>query len=759
MNETSKCRAKRLAAGHFDKYLRGRGIDIGCGDDKLVVESGEVDGWDVGDGDAMVMASVADETYDFVYSSHCLEHMGDVRDALFNWGRICKTGGHLYFVVPEFVLYEKMQFPSVWNHDHKQTFSFYIGRDKVSRDNHFHHSDVVAILEDIGLKVELVELQDDGYDYNVGPSADQTRAGAMAQILFVAKKTEPCQGGQHGADQWVLGKYRSGFFVDAGCFDGTQISNTLRLERMGWRGICIDAFPRNFSARKRSQVVQAVLSGRDGEEVDFTISSIPEISGISEHLCDTGWERFPHEKVRLRTRRLQDILDELNAPRFIEYLNMDIEGCELDVLSSFPFERYRFGCISVEHNYHWERKAAIRKILESNGYRLEREIETDDWYSAEEKMKKIGLCMIVKDEERIIRRCLDSVKPMIDYALVVDTGSSDNTISVVNDWLKSNNIPGEVVFEPWRGFASARSFALSRIRDQSHIDYALMIDADEVLRYDPGFDIRGFKSSMSMDLYNIRCRMGSIEYDRNSITRNSKPFFYKGVLHEFLECGEPIEGRGLVPGVVNHPIQDSARNNDPEKYRRDAAALSEAIKSESDPFMLSRYTFYLAQSLRDCGDHGAALHWYLKRSEQGFWDQEVYVSLLQAARLKEELGYPHEDIVQSYLRAHEVRPERIEAIHGAVSFCRRNGRAQQAYILSKHALAMPVDKSGLFAEPWMWDFGILDEFSISCYWAHRFKEGHEATKRLMEIAPESEKSRVARNLQFFEEKLDPRDRG
>lgn len=756
MNETSKCRKKRLSAGHFDKYLRGRGVDIGCGNDKLVVESGEVDGWDVGDGDAAHMRSVADETYDFVYSSHCLEHVESVHDALFNWGRICKTGGYLYFVVPEFVLYEKMQFPSVWNYDHKQTFSFYITRAQVGRENHFHHSDVSAILSRLGFEVKVVELEDDGFDYDAGPQADQTRAGAMAHIMFVARKRETSPGGQHGADLWVLSRHQTGFFVDAGCFDGSYISNTNRLERLGWSGICIDAFPRNFSDRPRSKVVQAVLSSESGSEVEFTVSSIPEISGISSHMCDTGWEKFPNERVRLRTSRLQDILDEHGAPRFIEYLNLDIEGGELEVLSSFPFDRYQFGCISVEHNYRMERKSKIRSLLESHGYRLDREVETDDFYVLENSMKRIGLCMIVKDESKIIARCLDSVRPMIDYALVVDTGSSDDTIQVIEDWLRRNSIPGEVVSEPWRGFAHARSFALARLREKTHIDYALMIDADEVLRYEPGCDVRVFKRGMNKDLYNIRCRMGSIEYDRTSVTKNTKPFFYRGVVHEFLDCGEKIETRDVVPGLFNVPVQDSARNHDPQKYKKDAEALAEALKTETDKFMQSRYTFYLAQSLRDAGDNGASLHWYLRRAEMGMWDQEVYISLLQAARIKEQLEYPHDDVVQSYMRAHEVRPERIESLHGAVSFCRRNGRCEQAYLISKHALSMPVDNSGLFVEPWIWKFGMLDEFSISCYWTKRFSEGLEAANRLLELMPESDRQRIARNIEFLKKGLGSR---
>ena len=91
-------------------------------------------------------------------------------------------------------------------------------------------------------------------------------------------------------------------------------------------------------------------------------------------------------------------------------------------------------------------------------------------------MKTIGLCMIVKNEAHVIERCLESVKRLLDYVLIVDTGSDDGTPQVIYNWLNSNNIKGEVVIEPWKNFAYNRTFALKKLREQDWIDYALMID-------------------------------------------------------------------------------------------------------------------------------------------------------------------------------------------------------------------------------------------------------------------------------------------
>src|ERR1700746_1334791 len=109
--ETSKCYPRRRERGDFKRYLTGEGIDVGCGDDPLRIEEGSVRGYDRLDGDALYMTGVPGEGYDFVYSSHCLEHMRDVKLALTNWLRILKPGGILYVVVPDFELYEKRRWP------------------------------------------------------------------------------------------------------------------------------------------------------------------------------------------------------------------------------------------------------------------------------------------------------------------------------------------------------------------------------------------------------------------------------------------------------------------------------------------------------------------------------------------------------------------------------------------------------------------------------------------------------------------------
>jgi len=119
VKESSKARTRREQAGFFEKYCQGQGIDIGHGGDKLLPECL---GWDFEDGDAEEMAGVTDQSFNFVYSSHNLEHLYNVEKALLNWWRILKAGGYLILFLPHRDLFEKRRTLPSSVHDHRHYF-------------------------------------------------------------------------------------------------------------------------------------------------------------------------------------------------------------------------------------------------------------------------------------------------------------------------------------------------------------------------------------------------------------------------------------------------------------------------------------------------------------------------------------------------------------------------------------------------------------------------------------------------------------
>jgi len=178
---------------------------------------------------------------------------------------------------------------------------------------------------------------------------------------------------QVGQDVWVqsiLGNKRNGYFVELGASDGIYLSNTYFFEKeLGWNGICIEPNP-NFHSRlhlnRKSHISHYCVSSVNDKDLEF---------GLCEHASGTLVTAGPFttskEIISVKTKTLDSILTSFNAPSIIDYLSLDVEGHEMEVLKNFPFHTYRFNCITVEHNEpHTGPKMQmdLRELLTSNGY-------------------------------------------------------------------------------------------------------------------------------------------------------------------------------------------------------------------------------------------------------------------------------------------------------------------------------------------------------------------------------------------------------
>lgn len=191
MNETSKAVMRRVHDQRFaTRYFVGDGIDIGSGDDPLSAYQylfplmKSCRSWDKADGDAMYLEGIEDESFDFVHSSHCLEHLANPDRAIENWVRVLKRRGHLIVTVPDEDLYEQGTFPSTYNPEHEYTFTIWKLPKGVSV-NLFSLLRVLAVrgIIDI-LKIELLDAT---YEYGAD-RRDQTLGIAESAIEFIVRK-------------------------------------------------------------------------------------------------------------------------------------------------------------------------------------------------------------------------------------------------------------------------------------------------------------------------------------------------------------------------------------------------------------------------------------------------------------------------------------------------------------------------------------------------------------------------------------------
>ena len=175
-------------------------------------------------------------------------------------------------------------------------------------------------------------------------------------------------------DKWVnsvLGNKQDGFFVELGASNGVELSNTLFFERfLGWNGICIEPNPKfkdELSKNRKCHICNFCVSSIDDRELDFSVC------GYTSGLIETAGP-FTKKKdsiIKVKTKTMESILKMYNTPNVIDYLSLDVEGHEYEILKTFPFDKYIIKCITVEHNEPHtgpEMRYKIRDILVKNGY-------------------------------------------------------------------------------------------------------------------------------------------------------------------------------------------------------------------------------------------------------------------------------------------------------------------------------------------------------------------------------------------------------
>lgn len=371
------------------------------------------------------------------------------------------------------------------------------------------------------------------------------------------------------------------------------------------------------------------------------------------------------------------------------------------------------------------------------------------------KDQTISLClvMIVKDEEDTIKRCLTAVAPFIKYWVIVDTGSTDKTIDVINETMKELNIPGELHERPWVNFEVNRTESLNLAKGKC--DYRWIIDADDTFYTEPGVNpFAGLDNKP--DCYQISYKLSGLQYYRAQIVKSDQNWIYKGVLHEYLfldeESANPLQGQVKNCYVLADISPLKRASSLEEKYANDAKILEEALIKEPDN---SRYMFYLAQSYRDSNQLEKSIEAYKKRVQMGEWEEEVYYSLYMIAKISEKMGVDDETVTNLYSKAWEYRPTRLESVFHVMRKLRDQKRYLIAFAYGDLAIKTKGTSDILFIEPEIWQWRLLDEYSLAAYYIGNPEIAVEKTNAIInapffkDISKE-EQNRLRANLAFYQ---------
>jgi glycosyltransferase involved in cell wall biosynthesis len=315
---------------------------------------------------------------------------------------------------------------------------------------------------------------------------------------------------------------------------------------------------------------------------------------------------------------------------------------------------------------------------------------------------------ILKNEAAILPRCLASIIPYVDAAIIADTGSDDGTPALVRQAFEAAGKPVEVHHIEFRDFSQARNEALTLARSSAlSWDWALLSDADMELKVERS-DRTWLRPNGGM-AYDVEQVAGSTRYWNRRVLARAATGIYRSPTHEFLD----IPSGGRLSGVWFCDHADGA--NRPLKLTRDIILLQEALRIETNPGLMQRYHFYIGQSYYDLGQWEKASEYYRIRAGLGGYAEEAWYAQYRYALCMKHLGRKYQ-FVYGMLQAYEMRPQRAESRYELAKFYREMGGGNQRSLLFSESFEGELVKDSLFVDTYAYYPGIAEEFSICAYY-------------------------------------------
>lgn len=344
--------------------------------------------------------------------------------------------------------------------------------------------------------------------------------------------------------------------------------------------------------------------------------------------------------------------------------------------------------------------------------------------------------MIVKDEATVICRSLASVKPFINYWVIVDTGSTDGTQELIKDYM--SDIPGKLYQSHWVDFSYARNEALQFSRNKA--DYILFIDADEKFLPDPGFSFSFLKEDYYLGTFVIE---NGQQFQRVLSIKNSSYFFWIGSVHEMLVHAKKICHGVLVQGAKVAYLSGGYRSRDPLTFKKDAILLRDYLKEHPKD---SRSLFFLGITYERIGQLDLSLECFEKRVLMPESDQEVFFSVLSIGLIQMKQGKSPEVFLKTLEKAYCLNMTRPEPVYFIAKTFESQGKLSKAYdLLSPFVYSFNKEVIGYqtFFNMKLAEIEIPILYANICYRILKYKEAYSVFYKMLnhpEISFETKKS-------------------
>lgn len=378
-----------------------------------------------------------------------------------------------------------------------------------------------------------------------------------------------------------------------------------------------------------------------------------------------------------------------------------------------------------------------------------------------EKTPTICFITMCKNEEHCIKLTLESVYKYIDYWIVCDTGSTDNTCDIVKNFFNEKNIPGELFVDEWKGFDKNKSLMFERAYKKT--DFVLHLDADDFL-------VGNFNKNLLLeskyDIYNFNYIRGSCKFKTSSLYNNQIKWKYAGVAHNVIKCLDKHHLTRSNIFITDDLWVDNnergARKFDPNKYINDALKLKEQFFEtlfEDPDNLMYRSVFYTAQSYMDSGHYKEAIQWYtLFTKLKDSWSEELFESNLRIAICMMRLEFDEEKIKIQIHKAIDIFPDRAEPYYVMGKYYNNKSKCHLGYYYLKEAsnknLSEILEKYVLFINKFNYGKYVNDELSVACYWTDRLEEGYALLNEIIDDEDfKQENKRLLQNKFYYTNKM------
>jgi len=359
------------------------------------------------------------------------------------------------------------------------------------------------------------------------------------------------------------------------------------------------------------------------------------------------------------------------------------------------------------------------------------------------KVPRVCLNMIVRNESHVIEECLQSIVHLVDYYVINDTGSSDDTREKIKNFFKKHNIKGEIHDHDFRTcschgpeykkyqyfhFGWNRTWALEKCLGKS--EYIFIMDADDVVEGN-----LKFPPKLVADQYYLKIRTDHNSYMRPQLIKNNARFKwrYEDGLHEFLKSDLPNQ-------VIHHLIDDYTinsrrlgdRNRDAQKYHKDVAFLKLLMADRPD---YPRYMHYYGQSLFDTGLYNESIAAYTSYIEKETFEEGKYFARLMIGKAHLRLKSTDDEIKKAFETCFEHHPEYAEPMYELCKHFNSVGKYDEAYNYGKKVVYLTAPtKKVLAVDHDVYSYKLLDELIWACTECKKYQEAIYFSRRLLKTS-------------------------